>query len=57
MKSLEIITSQDSGFTKDSKKRFELIEELVRIDNQREEVQAKDLALPVPLRVRDYQEF
>ena len=38
-------------------KRFELIEELVRTDKQGEEVQAKDnskdLALPVPLRVRD----
>ena len=38
-------------------KRFELIEELVRTDKQGEEVQAKDnskdLASPVPLRVRD----
>ena len=38
-------------------KRFESIEELVRTDKQGEEVQAKDnskdLASPVPLRVRD----
>ena len=34
-------------------KRFESIEELVRTDKQGEEVLAKDLALLVPLRVRD----
>ena len=44
---------ESQALQKTAIKRFESIEELVRTDKQGEEVQAKDLALPVPLRVRD----
>ena len=54
MKTLEIFTGQEiQNLQKTAIKRFESIEELVRTDKQGEEVWAKDLALPVPLRVRD----
>ena len=54
MKSLETFTGQEfQALQKTIIKRFESIEELVRIDKLKEEVQAKDLATPVPLQVRD----
>ena len=57
MKSLEIFTDQEiQALQKTVIKRFGSIEELVRTDNQGEEVQKKDnsynLLFPIPLRER-----
>lgn len=53
MKSLEMSTCQQIQALQNTMvKRFESIEERIRTEKQGEQVQAKDLVLPVSLRVR-----
>lgn len=54
MKLLEIITGQDIlALQKTVVKIFEMIEEIIKTDEQRVEIQRQDLALPVYVRGRE----
>ena len=45
--------SRESGFAKDNGKTFEMIEDIIGLDEQEENVQGKNLTSLVPVRVRD----
>ena len=50
-KALELYTGQEiQALQKTVEKRFEMVEKIIRTDEQEEKVQGQDLASPVPVR-------